>query len=184
MRVAFWGNPLLGSLEMNNPIHVAITRHVKSGSEAAFESAILNFIAESAITNDSLGAQLIKPLPGAQKSIYGILRSFASEQDRDTFYQSESIPRVGANHSSACGSGVYPTGPSRPGSLFCGPQYYQASPTLENGHRHLDGSLAHRFADFTTGIPSSDRITHLDRHRNRHHTGRIGTNMGGDASAD
>ncbi len=73
---------------MDKPVHVAITRTVKPGGEAAFEDAIGKFFAETAGENASLGALLIRPLPGTQKRTYGILRTFASEQDRDAFYTS------------------------------------------------------------------------------------------------
>ena len=74
---------------MNKPIHVAITRTVKPGSEKAFEEAILTFFAESQKDEATLGAQLLRPLPEAHDRTYGILRSFKSERDRDAFYASE-----------------------------------------------------------------------------------------------
>ena len=73
---------------MTTPIHVAITRRVKHGCEKEFESSIQTFFKDSFIATGSLGAQLIKSLPGSSDQTYGILRSFASEQDRDQFYQS------------------------------------------------------------------------------------------------
>ncbi len=74
---------------MNSPVHVAITRKVKPGCEAPFEKAILNFFADSQKDEATLGAQLLRPLPGDRNRSYGILRSFESERDRDAFYQSE-----------------------------------------------------------------------------------------------
>jgi antibiotic biosynthesis monooxygenase (ABM) superfamily enzyme len=76
---------------MRAPIHVAITRTVKPGCEEAFEKAIRTFFADSLKETGTLGAQLLLPLPGSQNRTYGILRSFASVQDRDAFYQSESF---------------------------------------------------------------------------------------------
>jgi antibiotic biosynthesis monooxygenase (ABM) superfamily enzyme len=76
---------------MNTPVHVAITRNVKRGREEAFEDAIRTFFADSIKDEASLGAQLLKPLPGTKSRTYGILRSFANEKDRDAFYQSESF---------------------------------------------------------------------------------------------
>jgi uncharacterized protein len=73
---------------MTNTIHVAITRQVKPGCEAAFETAILEFFADSLKHPGILGAQLLRPLPGSTDRTYGILRSFASEADRDRFYRS------------------------------------------------------------------------------------------------
>jgi antibiotic biosynthesis monooxygenase (ABM) superfamily enzyme len=74
---------------MKKPVHVAITRKVKPGCESEFEGAIERFFKESEIINGSLGAQIIRPLPGNKSSTYGILRSFASDKDRDEFYRSD-----------------------------------------------------------------------------------------------
>ena len=74
---------------MNKPVHVAITRKVKAGCEPEFESAIQRFFAESENINGSLGAQIIRPLPGDKNRTYGILRSFASDKDKNGFYQSD-----------------------------------------------------------------------------------------------
>jgi hypothetical protein len=71
---------------MDRPVHVAITRRVKPGCEAAFEDAISRFFSDTLREKASLGALLIRPLPGTQNRTYGILRSFANEQDRDAFY--------------------------------------------------------------------------------------------------
>ena len=76
---------------MNEPVHVAITRKVKPGSEEAFEKAILTFFATSQIDEATLGAQLIRPLPGDRSRTYGILRSFENELDRTAFYQSDTF---------------------------------------------------------------------------------------------
>jgi antibiotic biosynthesis monooxygenase (ABM) superfamily enzyme len=78
---------------MNTPVHVAITRTVKPGCEEAFEEAIRSFFAESLKDKASLGAQLLRPIPGTSTRTYGILRSFANEKDRDAFYQSEGFLR-------------------------------------------------------------------------------------------
>lgn len=74
---------------MHSPLHVAITRTVKPGCEAAFEQAILAFFADVQGRTATLGAQLLRPLPGSRSRTYGILRSFASEQDREEFYESD-----------------------------------------------------------------------------------------------
>lgn len=73
---------------MNKPVHVAITRTVKPGCEAAFEEAVSKFFSDTMRDNASLGALLLRPMLGAQNRTYGILRSFASDQDRDAFYSS------------------------------------------------------------------------------------------------
>ena len=74
---------------MNTPIHVAITRTVKSGCEDEFEKAILSFFAGAQGGTATLGALLLRPLPGSGSRTYGILRSFVSEEDREAFYRSE-----------------------------------------------------------------------------------------------
>jgi antibiotic biosynthesis monooxygenase (ABM) superfamily enzyme len=76
---------------MSEPIHVAIKRKVKPGLEQGFEDAVLEFWSQAAQMPGSLGAQLIKPLPGDESNVYGIIRSFASAQDRDNFYASEAF---------------------------------------------------------------------------------------------
>jgi antibiotic biosynthesis monooxygenase (ABM) superfamily enzyme len=74
---------------MNQPIHVAITRKVKPGLEGAFEEAIREFWSRAVKSPGSLGAQLIRPMPGEQSHVYGIIRSFASQEDHDAFYASD-----------------------------------------------------------------------------------------------
>lgn len=73
------------------PVHVAILRRVRPGQEAAFEQAIEAFFALAAAEPGSLGAQLIRPLPGSDQREYGILRSFTDETSKDKFYASESF---------------------------------------------------------------------------------------------
>ena len=73
---------------MSQPIHVAVIRRVKPGSEAEFERALREFIRDSFAQDGVLGAGMIMPLPGSDTREYGILRTFASEQDRDAFYAS------------------------------------------------------------------------------------------------
>jgi antibiotic biosynthesis monooxygenase (ABM) superfamily enzyme len=74
---------------VDTQIHVAITRTVKPGCEEAFEEAVRTFFTDSLRETHTLGAQILRPLPGSKSRTYGILRSFASERDRDTFYESD-----------------------------------------------------------------------------------------------
>ncbi|MGV3523408.1 MAG: antibiotic biosynthesis monooxygenase [Candidatus Sericytochromatia bacterium] len=69
------------------PVHVAILRRVKPGQQAAFEEAVERFF-KTAPEAGSLGAQLIRPLPGGDPHEYGILRSFPDPATRDRFYAS------------------------------------------------------------------------------------------------
>jgi uncharacterized protein len=78
---------------MDTPVHVAITRTVRSGCEEVFEEAIRSFFADSLKNPATLGSLLLRPFPGSNTRTYGILRSFANENDRDAFYQSESFLR-------------------------------------------------------------------------------------------
>jgi antibiotic biosynthesis monooxygenase (ABM) superfamily enzyme len=73
---------------MAKPVHVAITRTVKAGCEDAFEDALKVFFADTGLEKASIGAQFLRPLPGSNSRTYGILRSFASKEDRDAFYNS------------------------------------------------------------------------------------------------
>ncbi|MFC1836068.1 antibiotic biosynthesis monooxygenase [Thermodesulfobacteriota bacterium] len=76
---------------MDKPINVAITRTVRPGREHDFEKAILAFFAESLQDTTTQGALLLRPSPGSGIRTYGILRSFANEQDRDAFYRSDTF---------------------------------------------------------------------------------------------
>ena len=78
---------------MNKTMHVAITRKVKPGCEEDFEKAILRFFADSQKSTATLGALLLKPFPGSEVRTYGILRSFASQHDREAYYESDRFLR-------------------------------------------------------------------------------------------
>ncbi|HMP83753.1 MAG TPA: antibiotic biosynthesis monooxygenase [Verrucomicrobiota bacterium] len=70
------------------PIHVAITRRVKPGREAEFQSALREFFQTSFGHGGVLGATMIVPPPGSDSREFGILRTFANEKERDAFYAS------------------------------------------------------------------------------------------------
>jgi len=70
------------------PIQLAITRRVRSGCEAEFQQALRDFLRASFAHGGVLGANMIVPLPGSDTREYGILRTFANEAERDTFYAS------------------------------------------------------------------------------------------------
>ncbi len=73
---------------MNEPIHIAITRRVKPGCEAEFQAALKEFFTTSFAHTGVHGAGMLVPAPGSESPEFGILRTFASEQDRDAFYNS------------------------------------------------------------------------------------------------
>lgn len=73
---------------MNKPIHIAVTRRIKPGCEAEFQQALREFFQTSFGQAGVNGASMLVPPPGSSSSEYGILRTFASEQERDTFYAS------------------------------------------------------------------------------------------------
>ena len=73
---------------MNEPIHIAITRRVKPGCEADFQQALREFIQASFSDRGVLGAGMLVPPPDSDVREYGILRTFANEQERDAFYLS------------------------------------------------------------------------------------------------
>lgn len=70
------------------PIHVAITRRVRAGCEAEFQDALREFLQDSFSHHNVLGASMLTPPPDSSLREYGILRTFATEADRDAFYQS------------------------------------------------------------------------------------------------
>ena len=70
------------------PIHIAITRRVRPGCEAEFQQALREFFQTSFSHGGVLGASMLTPLPGSDSREYGILRTFASETERDAFYES------------------------------------------------------------------------------------------------
>ncbi|MCW5556519.1 MAG: antibiotic biosynthesis monooxygenase [Verrucomicrobiae bacterium] len=70
------------------PIHIAITRRARPGCEAAFQETLREFFQASFALGGVLGATLIVPPPGSDSREFGILRSFADEQERDAFYAS------------------------------------------------------------------------------------------------
>ena len=69
-------------------IHVAITRRVKPGCEAEFQAALREFFQASFAHGGVLGVTMIVPPPGSDSREFGILRTFATEQERDGFYAS------------------------------------------------------------------------------------------------
>jgi antibiotic biosynthesis monooxygenase (ABM) superfamily enzyme len=69
-------------------IHVAITRRVRPGCEAEFQQALREFFQASFGHGGVLGASMLTPPPGSDSREYGILRTFASEAERDAFYAS------------------------------------------------------------------------------------------------
>lgn len=73
---------------MADPIHIAITRHVRKEHVEAFERALAEFATRSFAEPGARGVHLLYPAPGSGSTEYGILRSFASEPDRDAFYAS------------------------------------------------------------------------------------------------
>ena len=70
------------------PIHVAITRQVRPGCEAEFHQALREFFQSSFQHEGVLGASMLLPPPGSDSRELGILRTFASEAERDAFYAS------------------------------------------------------------------------------------------------
>ena len=70
------------------PIHIAITRRVLPGCEAEFQQALREFLQTSFAHGGVLGASMLTPPPGSDSREYGILRTFASETERDAFYES------------------------------------------------------------------------------------------------
>src|SRR5882672_5702347 len=70
------------------PIHIAITRRVRPGCEAEFQQELRKFFQASFAHGGVLGATMIVPPPDSDSREFGILRTFANEKERDTFYAS------------------------------------------------------------------------------------------------
>lgn len=70
-------------------VHVAILRIVKPGREQEFERLVHQFFKDAASQPGVCGAYLIRPFTGAHSREYGILRSFATVDDRQRFYASD-----------------------------------------------------------------------------------------------
>lgn len=71
------------------PIHVAITRKIHAGKEEEFKTALRRFLGESFLHGGVHGAGMITPIHGGDTREIGILRTFANEVERDTFYESK-----------------------------------------------------------------------------------------------
>src|SRR2546423_7492566 len=70
------------------PIHIAITRRVRPGCETDFQQALREFFQNSFAHGGVWGASMLTPPPGSDAREYGMLRTFANEQERDSFYES------------------------------------------------------------------------------------------------
>jgi antibiotic biosynthesis monooxygenase (ABM) superfamily enzyme len=79
----------VGACTTPDMVHVAILRMVRPGRERDFERLVQEFFNEAAQQPGVCGAYLIRPFAGVQSREYGILRSFASTEDRDRFYASD-----------------------------------------------------------------------------------------------
>jgi uncharacterized protein len=72
----------------SSPIHVAITRRIKPGCEAEFQKALTEFFKTSFAQTGVHGAAMLTPPPGSHSNEYGIIRTFANEEERKSFYAS------------------------------------------------------------------------------------------------
>jgi len=73
----------------SGPVHIIITRRVRPGCETAYQQALRELFQSSFGVEGVLGASMLVPPPGSGSSEFGILRTFASERDRDAFYASD-----------------------------------------------------------------------------------------------
>ena len=64
------------------------SRRVRRGHEAEFQAALREFLQTSFAHGGVQGASMLTPTPGSDSREYGILRTFANEQERDAFYAS------------------------------------------------------------------------------------------------
>lgn len=70
------------------PIHVAITRRILPGKEQEFHDALRQFMGKSFAHNAVHGAGIIT-FPHPDSSEIGILRTFANEEEKEEFYNSD-----------------------------------------------------------------------------------------------
>lgn len=70
------------------PVSVAITRIVKAGCEDEFLKKLRQFFQDSFTAEGVLGASMIVPGGNSNSREFGILRTFATEADREAFYES------------------------------------------------------------------------------------------------
>ena len=70
------------------PIHVAITRRILPGKEQEFHEALRQFMGKSFAHNAVHGAGIIT-FPHENSQEIGILRTFATEAEKEAFYQSD-----------------------------------------------------------------------------------------------
>jgi uncharacterized protein len=73
---------------MGEPIHIAITRRVRKERVGDFERALADFASRSLAEPGTRGVHCLHPPPGSGSREYGIMRSFASAEDRQAFYES------------------------------------------------------------------------------------------------
>jgi antibiotic biosynthesis monooxygenase (ABM) superfamily enzyme len=70
---------------INEIVHVAVTRTVKPGCEAAFEMALHEFVQRSLKLPGQMGVHIIRPARGSDSLEYGIIRRFANRYALNAF---------------------------------------------------------------------------------------------------
>ena len=65
-------------INQSTEITVSITRTVKPGCEADFESALHSFVQRSLSLPGQMGVHIMRPAPGSGSRDYGIVRKFAN----------------------------------------------------------------------------------------------------------
>lgn len=73
---------------MSEPVHIAVTRRVRKERVGDFERALAEFASRSLAEPGARGVHCLHPPPNSDSLEYGIMRSFASTEDRETFYRS------------------------------------------------------------------------------------------------
>ncbi len=73
---------------MGETIHIAITRRVRRSHLTDFERALADFASRSLAEQGMTGVHILHPAPDSGSTEYGILRSFQSARDLETFYHS------------------------------------------------------------------------------------------------
>ena len=143
------------------PIHVAITRRVRPGCETEFQQALREFFQASLAHGGVLGATMIVPPPGSDSREFGILRTFADEQERDDCLSREEALRLYTQGSSWFSSESGKKGAIAAGQLadfialsddyFSVPE--EQIKSIKSVLTVMDGKVVHATDEFTSLAP-------------------------------
>jgi len=163
------------------PIHVAITRRIKPGCEAEFQKALTEFFKTSFAHTGVQGAAMLVPPPGSHSNEYGIIRTFASDEERKSFYASPAFLEWKEKVSSLTeGEPAYKELHGL--EAFFRNQIAPNPPPMENGRRDLFGSCSRNDFHLPNRGPAFERTKLLCGEPCGQRLRRGLARLGGDAS--